>query len=42
MKTQQNQSYPPAFVLDNPFPQPTAQDLEKFEKEYPDMAKEWL
>jgi hypothetical protein len=34
--------YPPSFVRENPFPQPSSVDLEKFEKEYPDMAKEWL
>lgn len=33
--------YPPAFIRDNPFPRPSATDLDKFQKEYPDMAKEW-
>jgi hypothetical protein len=33
--------YPTMSMCDNPFPQPTAADLAKFEYEYPDMIKEW-
>lgn len=34
-------NHAPGFFLSNPFPAPSAENLEKFETTYPDMAKEW-